>query len=163
MSGLFSEEDLETYYFSRSDSEEPLGTHTPQAFFLDDQEWPTVEHYYQAMKFDTPRLQDKIRQAPNAQRARKLGRSRFAKRRLNWAGLKTTVMTRALYIRCKTHAAAQTALNETGELTLVENSGYDYFWGCGRDRRGENHYGKALMNVRQKLRDESHNNTPKNK
>jgi predicted NAD-dependent protein-ADP-ribosyltransferase YbiA (DUF1768 family) len=37
---------------------------------------------------------------------------------------------------------------------LVESSNYDYFWGCGRDRRGENMYGKVLMNVREKLREE---------
>ncbi|MGH1371856.1 MAG: NADAR family protein [Cellvibrionaceae bacterium] len=154
MSGLFSEEDLESHYFSRSNGDEPLGTYTPLAFFLDDHNWPTIEHYYQAMKFDDTNLQTKIRQASSPKKARKLGRTRLKKRRADWAKIKTTIMTRALYIRCKSHPCAWKALYETDDLTLVENSSYDYFWGCGRDRRGENHYGKALMNVRQKLREE---------
>jgi len=43
------------------------------------------------------------------------------------------------------------ALLDTQEEQLVENSQYDYFWGCGRDRRGDNHYGKVLMGIRSKL------------
>ena len=46
------------------------------------------------------------------------------------------------------------ALLATGDTHLIENNNYDYFWGCGRDRRGENMYGKVLMNVREKLREE---------
>lgn len=37
---------------------------------------------------------------------------------------------------------------------LMENSQYDYYWGCGRDRLGHNAYGKVLINVRKKLREE---------
>jgi ribA/ribD-fused uncharacterized protein len=63
-------------------------------------------------------------------------------------------MTRAVYIKCRTHPEIAEALLATGDQVLVESSNYDYFWGCGRDRRGENMYGKVLMNVREKLRDE---------
>ena len=31
---------------------------------------------------------------------------------------------------------------------------YDCYWGCGRDTRGLNTYGKVLMNVRARLRKE---------
>jgi hypothetical protein len=60
-------------------------------------------------------------------------------------------MTRAVYTKCKTHAEIAALLLSTGSNRLVENSQYDYFWGCGRDRRGTNSYGQVLMNVRDKL------------
>lgn len=154
MTGLFAEEDQNSLYFSRSNVEEALGTFTPRSFFLDEKEWPSVEHYYQAMKFEREEDQEKIRLASTPQKARRMGRSRFRKRRPNWQPMKTTIMTRAVYIRAKTHTDAREALENTCDQRLVENNSYDYFWGCGRDRRGDNHYGKVLMNVREKLRQE---------
>ena len=47
------------------------------------------------------------------------------------------------------------ALLATGDNPIVENDQYDYYWGCGRDRRGDNTYGKVLMDVREKLRQEA--------
>ena len=154
MTGLFAEEDQNSLYFSRSNVDEALGTFSRRSFFLDEKEWPSVEHYYQAMKFEQEEDQEKIRLAASPQKARRLGRSRFRKRRPNWQSMKTTVMTRAVYIRAKTHEDVRNALESTGDQRLVENNSYDYFWGCGRDRRGDNHYGKVLMNVREKLRQE---------
>ena len=63
-------------------------------------------------------------------------------------------MTRGIYVRCRTHPELAEALLDTGDTKIVENSNFDYFWGCGRDRRGENRYGKVLMNVRARLREE---------
>ncbi len=153
--GLFPEEDGSAEYFSRSDAEHPLGSFFDQSFLLDNALWPTAEHYYQALKFESLDDQEKVRSAETPKQARKLGRNRFKKIRKDWAAVKKTVMTRAIYIRCKTHPEAMAALLETGDQRLVENSAYDYFWGCGRDRRGHNHYGKVLMNVRDKLRQEA--------
>ena len=63
-------------------------------------------------------------------------------------------MTRAVYIKCRTHSEVSQALLATGKETLVESSQYDYFWGCGRDGRGNNAFGKVLMAVRDKLTQE---------
>jgi ribA/ribD-fused uncharacterized protein len=68
--------------------------------------------------------------------------------------LRQVLMTRAIYTKCKTYPEIAERLLETGDKKLVENSAYDYFWGCGRDRRTENTYGKVMMNVREKLRKE---------
>ncbi len=61
------------------------------------------------------------------------------------------MMTRGIYIKCRSHDDVARTLLGTGEKNIIENSQYDYYWGCGRDGRGENVYGKVLMDVRNKL------------
>ncbi|TNC88205.1 MAG: GTP cyclohydrolase [Alcanivorax sp.] len=152
--GLFAEADVNALYFSRSDADEPLGAWSHHPFTLEDKQWPTVEHYYQAMKFEDADYQEKIRMADSPKQARKLGRRRFKKRRADWSKVKVVYMTRALYTKCKTYPDVARVLQETQDKRLVENNLYDYYWGCGRDRRGTNMYGQLLMNVRTKLREE---------
>lgn len=152
--GLFPNLDEDTIYFSRSDVNEDFGTFSHHSFVLEDKEWPSVEHYYQAMKFESAEDQDKIRGANHPKKARKWGRSRFRKIRSDWKKVKVVYMTRAVYTKCKTYPAIAERLLATGNRMLLESSQYDYFWGCGRDRRGNNQYGQILMNVRQKLREE---------
>ncbi|WP_235937657.1 NADAR family protein [Marinobacter caseinilyticus] len=149
-----SDNDEHSLFTSREDVDSPLGTFAPYAFDLEGKTWPTVEHYFQGMKFgDSPR-QEQVRQAESPRQARKLGRKRHKSFRRDWKQVRETVMTRAVYVRCRTHPDFANALLATGDQPIVENSNYDYFWGCGRDRRGENTYGKVLMNVRDKLREE---------
>lgn len=153
--GLFPEIDSDAIYLSRSNPEELMGCYSDHPFFLEDKDWPTVEHYFQAIKFENADYQEKVRQAESPQQARKLGSARLRKVRKDWKQVRTTVMTRGLYIKCRTYPEVAQALLDTDERKLVESSNYDYFWGCGRDRRGDNHYGKALMNVRAKLLSEA--------
>ncbi|GAB3106172.1 NADAR family protein [Aestuariicella hydrocarbonica] len=154
MEGLFLPTDENAYYFSRSDDTELLGTYYPLSFTLEGVEWPTVEHYFQAMKFEDSQYREKIRAATSPKQARKLGRNRFKRPRPDWKSIRTTIMTRAVYTRCKTHTQAYQALMDTDAKKIVESSSYDYFWGCGRDRLGHNHYGVILTKVRDKLREE---------
>ena len=154
MTSLFPPDQIDAVFLSRSDVHHPFGTFSQHSFFLEGVEWPSVEHYYQAMKFEDPEYQQRIRQADHPRKARKLGRSRLKKRRKDWRQIKTTVMTRGVYSKCRTYPEIARALLATGSKTLIENSNYDYFWGCGRDRRGANRYGEILMNVRSKLRQE---------
>lgn len=152
---LFEPEDQNAIYLSRRDLKEPLSTHSAFPFLLEDIEWATVEHYYQAMKFTNLSYQDKISRETDPKKALIMGRTRFKSTRKDWGKVRITMMTRAVYTKCKTHQIVTDALMSTGDSRLVESSQYDYFWGCGRDRRGENNYGQVLMRVRQKLRSEA--------
>lgn len=153
---LFPDQDDNTLYVRRSDPTELLGSFSPHTFSLEGKEWLSVEHYFQAMKFvDTdPAHAQKIVQAANAKAASKLGRKNKRALRKDWHIVRKTVMTRAVYTQCHTHPGIKKALLDTADQRLLESNQYDYFWGCGRDRRGENTYGKVLMDVRRKLKEE---------
>ena len=149
---MFSPTD-DAYYLSRSDVNEPLSSFSRHGFDLDGYFWPSVEHYFQGMKFENSSDREKVRLAEHPAKARRLGRSRFRKLRKDWSNVRRIMMTRAVYTKCRTHPDVAERLLATGDAELFENSQYDYFWGCGRDRRGHNTYGKVLMDVRSKLRE----------
>ncbi len=142
-------------YLSRTDSLDPLSSFSRHPFILEDLEWPSVEHYYQAMKFEDTSLRDQIRQSTHPAKAQKLARKHKRQVRSDWNKVKETYMTRGVYIQARTHLEVANALLGTGEKQLLENAQYDYFWGCGRDGRGVNAYGKVLMEVRDRLREEA--------
>ncbi len=151
---LFPDDD-EALYFSRYDSTELLGSFAELSFPLEDTLWPTVEHYLQAMQYEKTSEQERVRNLATAAEAHKEAKGRwFKKKRADWESLRSVYLTRAIYTQCKTHAEVSERLLTTGKQRLVENDQYDYYWGCGRDRRGTNMYGQVLMSVRDKLRDE---------
>jgi hypothetical protein len=154
MSSLSSKVPEDAYLLSRTDALHPLAAFSRHAFELDGDTWPSVEHYFQAMKFRDRRIREAIRDAPHPRLAQKIARRRFWKIRRDWKKLRRVLMTRATYIKCLTHPEVRDELLATGELTIVENSLYDHYWGCGRDQRGNNYFGKMLMDVRNRLREE---------
>ena len=139
---------------SREDVNDLLSSFSKHGFRLEDRDWPSVEHYFQAMKFEDTEYQEKIRLAEHPKKARKLGRTRRRKIRHDWSKVRTVMMTRGLYTKCKAHPEVAEALLNTGDIHIQEISLYDYFWGTGRDARGKNAYGQVLMNIRDKLRKE---------
>lgn len=92
--------------------------------------------------------------------AHKMGKSWFRKKRGDWEKVRDAIMTRATWIKCKTYPEVAQALLDTEDQPIVETSNFDYYWGCGRDTRGLNKYGKVLMAVRDRLRQESTENEP---
>ena len=152
--GLFPEENVNDIFFSRHDAHELLGSASSHPFTLDNKQWPTAEHYYQAMLFDNSKIQDQILALPDAKSVQTFSKWRFFQKKKGWKKLRQVLMTRAIYTKCKTYPEVAEKLLATADNKLVENSAYDYFWGCGRDRRAENTYGKVMMNVREKLKQE---------
>ena len=150
---LFETHNENSLYLSMHDVTESLSRFADTPFLLEDRLWPTVEHYYQALKFIDIETQQTILELTSPEQAIKFAkqwRNKF-KVRKDWNNIKTTVMTRAIYTKCRTHPNIAEKLIATANEKIVENSQFDYFWGCGRDKRGNNHYGKILMNVREKL------------
>lgn len=148
---LFPDLDKDALYFSMFDPAYAWSRDREYSFELEGQQWKSAEHYYQTMKFQSDSYREKVQTADTIEQARKLGQARFKRKRADWPKVRATVMTRAVYTICRTYSNVTEELLATKETKLVENSQYDYFWGCGRDRRGNNHYGHMLMNIRAKL------------
>lgn len=152
---IFGTAQPERVVVSRRDPNHPLASYSKHAIELDEGEWPSVEHYYQAMKFEDAAYREQIRNASHPADAEKLGKSKKHGRRKDWESVRATYMTRGLYIKCRTYPEIAQALLDTADKQLMETSQYDYFWGCGRDTRGHNTYGQVLMAIRERLREES--------
>jgi DNA-directed RNA polymerase II subunit RPB2 len=117
------------------------------------QTWPTVEHYYQAMKFPAdPDWQEAIRMTPTPLRAKKLGLDPNHPVRGDWDAIKECVMKEALLAKFKQNPGILARLQETGERELREVSAGDSYWGIGTRGKGLNRMGKLLTQVRDELK-----------
>jgi len=152
---LFPKIPEDAIFLSRDEVTNPLATYSKHSFELEGLQWPSVEHYFQGMKFSDTALQQKIIEAPHPRDAVKIAKRNFLRKRKDWKKIQRVVMTRGTYIKCRTHPEVTEALLETGNVPIIEASLYDHYWGCGRDQRGENHYGKILMEIRARLREEA--------
>lgn len=150
---MFNNDQQTVVHVSMSDSTDPLASFSRHSVSLDGAEWPSVEHYFQGMKFLAPELRALLLGAAHPADARKLAKQHRRRIRTDWKQIEETVMTRGVYVKCRTHEDAAAALLATGDNRILETSQYDYHWGCGRDGRGNNAYGKILMAVRDKLRE----------
>lgn len=137
------------------DTNSLLSSWSQHPIFLEDKEWPSVEHYVQAMKYSDEAHQEKIRTAEHPGKAKKLGESIWKRKKPEWKSERKVYMTRGMYIKCKSHKEVFDALMASGDQPILDTSNFDYFWGCGRDARGRNKFGEVLMEIRAKLRDEA--------
>lgn len=138
--------------FSRFDTSHWLSPCSEHPFVLEDETWPTAEHYFQASIVASPAMANKIRQADSGEQAYELGKPWYRRKRKDWKSVRRVLMTRALYTKAMAHPEVKRALLETGEQMIVETSLYDHYWGIARDQRGENTLGKVWMAVRDKIR-----------
>lgn len=145
-----------TIYFYKVD--EPYGcfsNFSPHGIQLLNQDWPTVEHYYQAQKFvgsEDERLVSLIQVVNTPAEAAMLGRDCTHRVRADWEQVKLKVMREAVLTKFLTHLDIQSILLATDDQLIVEDSPRDYFWGCGLNKTGQNQLGKILMSVRQEIR-----------
>jgi ribA/ribD-fused uncharacterized protein len=132
---------------------------------IEDKKYPTVEHYYQAMKareFD-PDLEEKIRTTPSTKAVKALGDkiANFVKEK--WDEKQLEVMTRGVKAKFVQHPELLKQLQETGEKQIGDADARDSYWGIGTSQatdksqdpskwKGQNHLGKILMGIREQSR-----------
>ena len=146
------------YFYSLREPFGEFSNFAPWGIEMDGEWWLTVEHYFQAQKFDNIAYRDQICAASDPKRAADMGRSRAHPLRADWEQVKDEVMLRTVLVKFQTHSALRDLLLSTGDKPIVENAPGDYYWGCGKDGTGRNRLGQILMQVRERLRGES----PKN-
>lgn len=127
-----------------------LSNFYPASVFLDRQEYPSVEHAYQAAKTLSPIERREIRFAPNPAIAKRLGK--LVTKRPDWEEVKLAIMEDLVRQKFNSDPELAVLLISTDDLELIEtNTWGDTFWGvCGGE--GRNELGKVLMKVREELR-----------
>jgi ribA/ribD-fused uncharacterized protein len=134
----------------------PDGTNFPEfgAENPAQQTWPTVEHYYQAMKFpQDPTWQEEIRLAPTPAKAKKMGLDREHPVRGDWDKIKERIMKAALLEKFRQNSGLLLLLQKTGTRPLIDVTAGDPYWGSGSKGKGLNRLGALLQEVREELRD----------
>lgn len=110
--------------------------------------YPTVEHFYVAMKTTSGTLREAVSKHPLK------GLKAFGKTfelRDDWDTIKTSVMLYGLLYKFSEHnPSIRKALIDTGDAELVEGNYWnDTYWGVSlKTGEGQNKLGKMLMNVR---------------
>jgi ribA/ribD-fused uncharacterized protein len=117
-----------------------------------DRDWMTSEHAYQAMKFESRKMQEMIRNCRSAHDAMKAAQSLPEHYRPDWEKVKVPIMHAICRQKLFQHEYIQRKLLETGDRQLVESSPIDSFWGWGPNKDGLNHLGKIWMQLRDELR-----------
>ena len=130
--------------------------------------YPSVEHYYVALKVNTlqfidgvyytaPDFRELVARIPDAGDVKKLGRK--VKVRLDWDEKKLDFMEWGVREKFKNPNLSEMLLS-TDNLEIIEgNNWHDTFWGkcsCLKcNGSGENHLGKILMKIRKELKQQN--------
>ena len=120
----------------------------PSPFEAEGLVWPTVEHYFQAMKTLDKAQWPVFAALDNP--AKTKYRGRMVELRPDWDTVKVEVMNTALRCKFKQNPELAKLLAATGDEVIHENSPYDYIWGY--QNNGLDLLGKCLMKVREELK-----------
>ncbi len=143
------------YFYSSSQTYFEFSNFSHDGIEMNGAWWPTVEHFFQAQKFEDEAYRERIRRARGPKEAKTLGRTRALPILPDWDAKRDEVMLAAIRKKFSTHATLREMLLGTGEEELVENAPSDAYWGAGRSGTGQNKLGQILMRVRDELRAKS--------
>ena len=131
-----------------------LANYSNHGFTLDGVFYKTVEHYYQAMKYDDEEIRNRIINAETPKEASNIGRDRNNKRIDNFKAIKNEVMFNGILEKFRQNRDIAYKLVETRNEPIAEATIDEYYWGIGKDRSGENNVGKILVSVRERIKRE---------
>ncbi len=140
------------YFYTKTDQYGDFSNFAKYGISMNDKWWSTVEHYYQAMKFNDTDYQEKIRKNSLPMNSARLGRSRKVKLRKDWESVKDNVMYEAVMAKFTQHDDLRELLLSTDTAKIIEHTENDSYWGDGGDGSGKNRLGQILMRVREKLK-----------
>ncbi len=129
-----------------------LANYSDHGFTVDGVYYPTVEHYYQASKFDNPDIIKRILESKTPKRASAIGRNRSNIRRKNFRINKINKMYEGVYYKFSQNKDIRAKLIETRNQDIREMSIKESFWGVGPNLEGNNEIGKILVRVREQVK-----------
>lgn len=121
-------------------------------FTIEDVTYPTVEHYFQSMKFEGTEFESYIANLKTPKETAQEGKRRDLPLRKDWESIKEDVMYRGIKEKFIQNSTLRSQLLNTGNNELIENSPYDYYWGIGKNGTGKNRLGILLMKLREELK-----------
>ncbi len=134
--------------------------------------YPSVEHYYQASKFNDEWYKNIIIKSSTPNKARVLAnqetgggykwrtdlnevikesKEKGVKMRKDWDEMKLWFMMLGVLNKFKNNEKLKALLLSTENKKIIEDSPRDNYWGIGKDGKGENMLGRVLMCVRKLL------------
>lgn len=131
-----------------------LANYSNHGFYKDGIYYKTVEHFYQSKKFLDLKLQNKVIGAETPKEASNIGRDKNNKLRDNWFKMKQDIMLEGVLEKFRQNKDILIKLLNTGNEEIVENTVDEYYWGCGKNKSGENNFGKILVRAREILKKE---------
>lgn len=166
-----SEEEMPILFYGADESKGEyryLSNMSEHPVDIDGEKFPTVEHYFQAMKakiFKDDEIYNKIIKAKTPKAAKALGKKvkNFVKD--EWDAKRDDFMMTAVRAKFVQHPEIRKKLMETGDKIIGEANARDTYWGIGTgvesDKarfpekwRGKNKLGHILMNLRKNFIDE---------
>jgi ribA/ribD-fused uncharacterized protein len=134
---------------SFSDKYRFLSNHYPCEVRWGGHEFTSSEHAFMAAKCVYVKDILLIQAAPTPGEAKRLGRTITLRK--NWDNIKLEAMYDVVFDKFSRNKDIQKLLLDTGCATLIEgNTWNDTYWGMCNGK-GENHLGKILMRVRDRL------------
>ena len=136
---------------------------------VDGEQFPTVEHYFQAMKakeFDDTEVYNKIIKSKTPKAAKALGKKVTKLVTEVWESRRDEIMEKAVRAKFVQHPELRKKLIETEDKPIGKADARDMYWGIGTSVesekskipskwRGHNKLGKLLMNLRKTFKEES--------
>jgi ribA/ribD-fused uncharacterized protein len=112
-------DDREIRFYTQQQSHFFLTNYASAPFEIAGQTWPTVEHYFQAMKFPSnPAYQESIREAPTPGRAKRMGAAKEIPIRRDWDVVRDDVMRTALRAKFDANPDMKAGLLSTGACAV---------------------------------------------